>query len=74
VSDQRYLTTGELADRLGCSTETVRRNCREGNWPYLKLDPRPGMEKSWFRFTPSHVEEIERYLETGQPATQPKAA
>lgn len=34
---RRYLTAGEVADRVGVSTETIRRWAREGKVDYFRL-------------------------------------
>lgn len=74
MSDQALIGTAALAARLGCTTETVRRNCREGLWPHSKLDPRPGMEKSRYRFTPQQVQAIIEWLTSSGDGRRAQAA
>lgn len=36
-SNGRYIPVSELASRLSCSDETIRRQCRDGRIPAIKV-------------------------------------
>lgn len=48
-----YLTLDDLAARFGVSREWVRRRCRTGEFPHLRIG-------SAIRFTEAHVAQIEK--------------
>src|SRR5439155_17837583 len=63
VTQQKWLTTQDLADRFNCSPDTVLKRAKEENWPHQKIGGR------MYRFTPEQVEAIEAMTEV-KPSTE----
>jgi len=63
VTQQKWLTTQDLADRFNCSPDTVLKRAKKENWPHQKIGGR------MYRFTPEQVEAIEAMTEV-KPSTE----
>ena len=58
--NKRYITTKELSLHLGLHTETIRRMCRDGRIPYIKVS------KTDFKFDLEKViKRLEKDAENG---------
>lgn len=38
--DEKLMTVKQVADKLSCSEEWVRQQCRKNKWPHMKLGSR----------------------------------
>lgn len=65
ADDPPYLTAAELAARLRMHVKWVQAQCRTGRLVHLRV----GRE---IRFTPAHVEQIERDLTIAPRSARPR--